>query len=61
MFKRYQRQPYERMHARGYIKERLVLSMPIPAGLKIACERLETMANCQPEATSPEWNSQLHR
>lgn len=48
------------MHAHGYIKERLVLSVPISAGLRIACERLEMMAICQPEAMSPEWNSQLH-
>lgn len=27
------------MHAHGYIKESPVLSMPISAGLKIACER----------------------
>lgn len=48
------------MHEHGYMKDSPVLSMPVSAGLQIAYERIEIMAIRQPEAASPQWNSQLY-
>lgn len=48
------------MHECAYMKDSPVLSMPVSAGLQIAYERIEIMAIHQPEAASPQWNSQLH-